>query len=959
VSAVRGIRQAALLIVIALLALAPAALGQPVKPVSVVYIQVEPQGLGEVGYYPSPEPAGEWPRATTPIGSFFTIAFPQGTYLYLEARPYGCAELDRWEITPEDASWTYYGGSRERIILPLNQDYITVKAVFSQIPGDKCPYIPVWRSIRIRWSDLVAGAVIFAVIGAVTGVAYAVKKRAEGKREEEEKAGKRIEEVREKLLDRVVDWRRPAMIAPWQVILFTCLKWPGLEEANDQELGAALMDDAILKRLRDIQSSGIAGLGHCYIADAMDMYTGNIPLLGLKTYLALFNLAPSTDEITKMYLTSLDPDRLPLLWYDVEGERELRRMLELIRRNMRLQRRGLQRVYHLMRVDPRYARRIREPPEYYAELLRFIQGWTAENLGITFKGIRLVSEIPVTPKAPEMELAPPVKPVEWEAEKPVVKEVRKPVKEVEGVSAEHEERIVEHEEALPDHVPSPKWLADALDHLEKEEGKEVAAEKPEEKVEVERPVEAPRRIIEERKAPPIEVAQSPPPKAPEPTAPPARPEEGQPEIKPAAEAAIPVSWDELPRPLQRQIEDLGLTFEDAAAIAMRTMGRGEKEVYREVDRLLSEKYPDMSEQDMISTLMMAVNTITWLQGIMEEVKQVEVKGAKPIEEATSQVVERPLEERVEEVKPEEVVKAAEHVEERVEEARVEETEEIEKSVEEVEGQPVAVEAAGAAAPKEAGIYDEVRVDRIEVSRPPIRVAAREVYLIDMSGMSASWIPTSLIAEMFHGSSSCKPVTFERRRHYSRDVVEELFIVMKKMCMIGGTIPVIVIGRPGYTFVKEGTWVRVKNSIYVEKLRQLLSMLREAKVGRYAVAMPFQVYKQYCMNMQEPQAMRKVVYVIDVDGIVQELSGKIPDGALPHLRIVASLSPTLLQELQKSPRQVTWKPSTVEGTGEEEALAWAVRTIYSKGGPLTVEEVDKAGYMDYLDRLIILGMVERR
>jgi len=99
--------------------------------------------------------------------------------------------------------------------------------------------------------------------------------------------------------------------------------------------------------------------------------------------------------------------------------------------------------------------------------------------------------------------------------------------------------------------------------------------------------------------------------------------------------------------------------------------------------------------------------------------------------------------------------------------------------------------------------------------------------------------------------------------------------------------------------------------------------------------------------------------VDVDVAARELSGRIPEGALPCLKLIASLSPSLLRELSRSPRQVAWKPVMAGGTGEEEALAWAVRMAYSKGGPLTVEEVVKAGYRDYLDSLIVLDMVERR
>jgi sulfur transfer complex TusBCD TusB component (DsrH family) len=154
------------------------------------------------------------------------------------------------------------------------------------------------------------------------------------------------------------------------------------------------------------------------------------------------------------------------------------------------------------------------------------------------------------------------------------------------------------------------------------------------------------------------------------------------------------------------------------------------------------------------------------------------------------------------------------------------------------------------------------------------------------------------------------------------------------------------------------WIVVKNIKYVEKLMELLRRLREAGVARFAVAMPFAVYKKYCRNMEELRMMRRHVYIVDVDVAARELSGRIPEGALPCLKLIASLSPSLLRELSRSPRHVTWRPAVAGGTGEGEALAWAVRMIISKGGPLTVDDVVRAGYRDYLDSLIVLGMVER-
>ena len=887
---------AILLAILVFLALAPAASGQPsISPTSLVYIQVEPQGLGEVGYYPSfGGPAREWPRATTPIGSFFTMAFQQGTYLYLEAKPYGCAELDRWEITPEEVEKTYYGGSREKLVLLLDQEYITVNAVFRKIPEDVCPYIPIWKSIRVKKEDLYTSLTVFAAVGSITAVAYRVKSSRERRRREESRKKFEVEMVREKLLERTIDWRRPVMITPWQVILWTSLKWPSLEEASLEDLKASLLDDERLRSLRLSQTSGMAAIAHCYISHASDMYTGNIPLLGLKTYLALFNLAPSTDEITKMYISSIDPRRIPILWHEMDGERAFKQILRLIRENINLQRRGLRKVIHLIDTDPEYARRIRNPPEYYEAILAFIKEWAAENLGVTFKGIRV---------RPEM------RHIHREEERPTVKGEVKTGREVEKPREVGDKR---DEIKLPEDAKMPEWLAKALDEIGKEErAEEEKIEKLEEEI---------RKKAEKTK------------------------EEFKEAPKPAIEKfEIPVKWDDLPRQLQRQIEDLGLKFEEVASIALRTMDKSEREVYREVNKLITEKYPGMDENSIVSTLLMVVNIISWLQNIMRE------REVKPIEQPRESKAPEPAKTLEETFKPAE--KIEEEVGAALEKTAVEEgmkTEpveamKLEKAIE--EEIPVEKTVEGKT------IYDGVEVDHVGKLRLPIQVVdARRLYLIDSP---APWIPTSLMVEMFYTSSFCKPITLEGRKAHGRvNIVDELFNTLKKMCMIGDTIPVIVVGRPGYISK------RVKEKfIYIERLREILKRLREAKARRFAVAMPFQVYKEYCMDIVDLQVMKKNVYVVDTGRVLQELRGKVPEGALPYLKTISSLSINLLYQLLKSPSQPSWEPWVYEKTGEEKALGWAVRTIYSKGGPLTVEEVVKAGYEEYLDSFKVLGMIE--
>ncbi|MCL7384404.1 MAG: hypothetical protein LZ174_08970 [Thaumarchaeota archaeon] len=928
----RSVKSLVFLAAIILLVLAPAVLGQlGVNPTSMVYIQVEPQGLGEVGYYPSfGGPAREWPRATTPIGSFFTMAFTQGTYLYLEAKPYGCAELDRWEITPEDVNKTY-AGSREKLIIILDRDYITVEAVFRKIPEDKCPYIPVWGSIRIRKDDLWSALIVVSSIGSVTAVTYKVKKARDRRRAEENERRFWIERIREKLLENTVDWRRPAMIEPWQVILWTSFKRPSLEEASIRDLERSLLDDETLDRLRDIQASGMAGIADNYISKTLDIYMGHIPLLGLKTYLALFNLAPSTDEITKMYIGSLDRRRVPTLWHHMDGEKALEQILSLIGENIQLQKRGLQKVFHLMNTNPEYRRRIRIPHEFYETILAFIEEWMRERFGRGFDGVRV---------RPEMKNIGPY----WgpQAYQPAQK-LEEPARE------EHREEVRQEDVKLPE-TPPPKHLVEALEEEKREREeirKELARAEEEERV---RKVEGESRVAVASK-PLAERVGGP----------------RKPVVKPpTVKVKIPVKWDELPRQLQRQIEDLGLGYEEVASIALRTMGKSEREVYREANKLIAEKYPGMDESSVVPTLLMIVNVISWLQNIMGE------KGAGP----------EPLEEHVEAPKPSEAGKpvdrlpepAMEEVEEappkpaetpepeHIEEAKkAEEYVKVEKKpmeMYEVEGvekpKPMVETPRGEASLERTAqgkvVYKGVEVDSVSTLRTGGLAEPRRLILID-SPLPLEWIPTPLMADIFYRTFDQRPLHLEGEKHHGKDVLDEVFEKVKRLTFTSEAIPVLVIGRPGY-ISQRGK----RRTVYVERLTALVRRLVKEDILRFAVAMSLQVYKQYCMDDPVLRKFKKHVYVVDVRGVAEKLKGKVPDGALPYLALISSLSPRLLYELSQG-RPSRWEPQEYEKTGEGRALAWAVRTIYSKAGPLTVEEIVKAGYGEFLESFKVLGMVE--
>jgi antitoxin component of RelBE/YafQ-DinJ toxin-antitoxin module len=920
-----------ILLTVLLLILIPQVLGQfSITPTSLVYIHVEPQGLGEVGYYPSfSGPLREWPRVTTPIMSFFTMAFTQGTYLYLEARPYGCTELDRWEITPQDVNMTYVG-SKERLIIILDRDYITVKAVFKKIPESSCPYIPVWGSIRFRKSDVFTFLTVTSMICSVGAVAYKVKKARDRRREIEEERRSRIERMRNKLLEDTKNTWTPHTWypSPWHVILYTALMRPQLEECDIQELERALLDDNQLRYLRSCLGSWRSTIEQSYLSH---IYIHRMALIGMKIYLALLGLTPSTDKIVEIFLESIDSSKdIPTsLWTHEDGAKIIRRMMNLIKSNRELHEMGLRNVHYLMSVNPLFRDRIRNPPEYYEAILAKVFEWVKEYLGIKFGGIRVRPEMGDDRRYWEEQ-------ERYEREKYRLWTISEPIeKTVEEEKTPKEERIEEKREEregikLPEYFEPPDWLVKALkERKEEEREEEEKIKKLEEEMEkkTEKPREAPKPEI-----PKIEV---------------------------------PVKWDELPRQLQIQIQDLGLTYEEVAYIALKTIGRDEREIYREANKLIMEKYPEMGEQDATSVLLILVDIISQLRNMFED------RGVKPQEP-----IERHLEIRaeLEELKP--TQEPAQPVEKPMLEAKeeVEAFGEAGKAEEQVMKPAGEEEVGGKVAPKpveEEGeipvertadgklIYDGVEVDRVGWLRFPFSVISpKTLYLIDSP---ASWIPTPLLVDLFNQSISYKPITIEGKKAHGRtSLLDELFNKVRETSM-KGYVPVIIIGRPGYLERKGPSLAYFKTLTYIDRLRSLLKKLREAKIKNFAVVMPFKIYKQYCRDIIELQVMEKHAYIADMKRVFKELRGKVPETALPYLAVIASLSFELLDQLSKylERKQITWEPPwggwEYEKTEESRALTWAVKRILAKGGPLTFDEAKIAGYEDYIESLKVLGM----
>jgi hypothetical protein len=248
------------------------------------------------------------------------------------------------------------------------------------------------------------------------------------------------------------------------------------------------------------------------------------------------------------------------------------------------------------------------------------------------------------------------------------------------------------------------------------------------------------------------------------------------------------------------------------------------------------------------------------------------------------------------------------------------------------------------------VYKGVEVDSVSTLRTGGLAEPRRLILID-SPLPLEWIPTPLMADIFYRTFDQRPLHLEGEKHHGKDVLDEVFEKVKRLTFTSEAIPVLVIGRPGY-ISQRGK----RRTVYVERLTALVRRLVKEDILRFAVAMSLQVYKQYCMDDPVLRKFKKHVYVVDVRGVAEKLKGKVPDGALPYLALISSLSPRLLYELSQG-RPSRWEPQEYEKTGEGRALAWAVRTIYSKAGPLTVEEIVKAGYGEFLESFKVLGMVE--
>jgi hypothetical protein len=576
---------------------------------------------------------------------------------------------------------------------------------------------------------------------------------------------------------------------------------------------------------------------------------------------------------------------------------------------------GLRNVHNLMKVNPLFRDRIRNPPEYYEAILAKVFEWVEEYLGIKFGVIRVRPEMGDDRRYwEEQERYERERYRLWTISEQVEKPVEKTMEEEKPPREELKEelKLPERFEDLPD------WFREAF---EKNRKMEETIKKEVERFEEE---EKKRRIEEEVKT--LKPREAPKPEIPK--------------------IEIPVKWDELPRQLQIQIQDLGLTYEEVAYIALKTMGRDEREIYREANKLIMEKYPEMGEQDATSVLLILVDIISQLRRMFEEAKTYEeareekVEGYLEAHEEAKKEVEKPLKKKVE------VEKLAEEVRESKEAIR-------EESIEGLEGE----------APREIvktegkTYYNGVEVKFVSPLRTNVRVPFAWLALIDSPLLE--WIPTPIMADIFHESDQ-KPIDVEGEKYYGKDILTEAYRDVIRMTRITRETPVLVLGRLGHIIIRrkgERMYLEKKGTIYVDRLKELMRRLAKEKRLDFAVAMPFQIYKQYFMDDPVLKHFEKCVYTVDLEGSVEKLKGKVPDGAIPYLALISSLSPSLLRELSEGRGPSGWRPQEYKETEEGKALAWAVKKIYSKAGPLTVEEIVEAGYEGYLESFKVLGMVK--
>ncbi|MEM3662177.1 MAG: hypothetical protein QXI68_01175, partial [Sulfolobales archaeon] len=423
------------------------------QPNSLIYITVEPEKSGLVTFTIDDNILDQWPLGGFMTEKFYFIALPQGKYLYTSVKPYGCYEVLKIDVSPEDI---VVKRDKDRVIVHLIADYVNIRVVLYEVPENKCEYY--WTGFsRVKKTDVFYCTVIVVSMLASMMIAYQVKVwKSEKKRRRElyEEGFKRrlkefmgkFESAKTNNFDYVCD-----------LISMMLSQRYDLDRVEKETLYKALTSKDLdsyfnlLKDSSDIISSFMTHTG---------MHMMYEFAIGLKTYLSALGLVPSTSRVLEDFLmergnTYVDRDRL----FDP--------LIELVRERHDIHHEGLRKVAELLTESEEYKYRFYNPHPYYSLVLREIEKETGYRIGLNLQ----ISK--------EEKLV---------IEKPTVKEERREPKKEEKI------RRVEREFKIEDER-FPEDMKPVIEELWEMRRKGEPIKKPEEKKEEKPSIELPAYIM--------------------------------------------------------------------------------------------------------------------------------------------------------------------------------------------------------------------------------------------------------------------------------------------------------------------------------------------------------------------------------------------------------------------------------------------------------------------------------
>jgi len=367
-----------------------------------------------------------------------------------------------------------------------------------------------------------------------------------------------------------------------------------------------------------------------------------------------------------------------------------------------------------------------------------------------------------------------------------------------------------------------------------------------------------------------------------------------------------IDASELPRYLQRRIEDAEIPLHDLLDAASRVISaaadkRG-RAIYREADRLVNQYGGDLDEDSRTSLLTYVASLIEEVVPYVKFEQEEELERKRSVGGAGAQLKAEEVKERKEAPQPEQV-------------------------------------ATKPARKEEVVHFPDPEGKLLTPSKS-------EIWLIDVERWTA--LP-SFILEGMLDRSRCTPISVERER------IDEAVKLIEEALMTKIRVPVLVLAKPGYLHL----YGKGKREYFINKLKGLIETLRDHGMLReVAVLTLSKIYEEYD-GLGLPRDWKIVKVKIDFKKMGEALVTEIAKGN-PKLNMDAITALTLISLLSPAVRKLVTRgrvESLHLGDDEEsKAFEWAIKKIVKEGGPLSQKEVREAGYERHLPLLRMFLLV---